>query len=370
VLRGQFDHLGGDDASRQALLYLADLGDRSAVEPIRTKLLAAPGGKFEDLPGAAIGAEALVAFGEPDGAATVLKVAKQYTESEDQPDEFIVHALASIDGPERAAANAALLAIADGEDDQISPLALEVLARNAAKEARDSFLRIAKDEEAEGRTRATAVAGLLRIGDPAGAELAQKLVADATKPESPAGGQAAPEAPAPPEPQDVAAGFGVEGAVETVPYIQKLVDTALVDDAAGTVWVADEATMALVRIHAKGGGAAIVPWLKALAQKSENEYEDYAGYALWALGDDTTAPIVAKTLEGSVAAWATPSDMGPAIDMLDIAARRGTAATPPLRAIVDSAAQIDPASGAKGMSTAIVGLNLAAAHAFLKSGGK
>jgi hypothetical protein len=369
VLRGQFDRLAGDDVSRQALLYLADLGDRTAVEQIRTKLLAAPGGKFDDLPAAAIGAEALVAFGEPDAAATVLKVAKQYTENEQDPDEFLVHALARIDGPDRAAANAALVAIADGEDDQISPLAVEVLAKNAAKEARESFLRIAKNEEAEARTRASAIAGLLRIGDPAGAELAQKLVAEATKPESPAEKPAA-DAAAPPQPEDVAAGFGVEGAVETVPYVQKIVDATLAEEAAGTVWVAEEATLSLVRIHAKSGGAAVIPWLKALGEKSEGEYEDYAAYALWALGDEASAPIVAKSLESSVAAWSTPSDMGPAIDLLDIAARLGTAAKSPLRPMVDSAAQIDPASGEKGLSASIIGLNLAAAHAFLKSGGK
>src|SRR6185295_16416594 len=108
----------------------------------------------------------------------------------------------------RAAANAALLAIADGEDDQIAPLAVEVLARNAAKEARASFLRIAKNAEAEGRTRASAVAGLLRIGDPAGAELAQMLVAEATKPES-ATEKPAEDTAAPPEREDLAAGFGI-----------------------------------------------------------------------------------------------------------------------------------------------------------------
>jgi hypothetical protein len=360
VLRGQLDHLGGDDLSRQALLYLADLGERAAVNPIHEKLLVVANGKFEDLSAAAVGAEALLAYGEAGAAATALKVAKQYTEDEEDADEFLVRALARIDGAERAEANAALVKIADAADDQIAPLAVEILARNAAKQARETFLRIAKDENAEGRIRGAAVAGLLRIEDPAAKELADKLVAEASKPDNAAG----------PQPEEVAAGFGVEGAVETVPYIQKLLDASLAEEAAGAVWVADEATLAIVRIHAKGGGTALVPWLKELAKKSDAEYEDYAAYALWALGDEASAAIVADTLKGSVAAWNTPSNMDPAIDILDIAARRGTAANPPLRPIVDSAAQIEPASAEKGLNTNIVALNLAAAHAFLKSGGK
>ena len=360
VLRGQLDRLGGDDVSRQALLYLADLGDRAAVNVIHEKLLVLANGKYEDLSAAAVGAEASLAFAEPGAAATALKLAKQYTADEEDADEYLVRALARIDGPERAEATAALVKIADGDDEQIATLAVEILARNAAKEARATFLRIAKDENAEGRIRGSAVAGLLRIDDPAGKELAEKLVNEASKPDNAAG----------PQPEDVAAGLGIEGAVETIPYIQKLLDASLAEEAAGTVWVADEATLALARIHAKGGGTALVPWLKELAKKSDGEYEDAAAYALWALGDDASVPIVATTLEGSVAAWSTPSNMDPAVDILDVAARRGTAANPPLRAIVDSAAQIDPASAEKGLSASLISLNLAAAHAFLKSGGK
>jgi hypothetical protein len=360
VLRGELDRLGGDDVSRQALLYLADLGDRSVVGAIHDKLLAEAGGKFEDLPAAAIGAEASLVFGEPGAAQTVLKVAKQYADEQEDADEFLVRALARVDGPERAAATAELVKIATLGDPQIAVVAVQALAKNAAKEARETFLRFAKDESADGKLRGAAVAGLFRIEDPAAKELADKLVAAAGVAESAEG----------PEPQDVVAGFGVEGAVEVVPYLQKLTDAAVAQDSAATIWVADEATAALVRIHANGGGTALVPWLKALAKKSEGEYEDAAAYTLWAFGDEGSAAAVAKTLEGSVATWATPNNMEPAVDILDTAARLGTAAKPPLRALVDSAAQIDPAAGAKGLSVDLVALNLAAAHAFLKSGGK
>lgn len=361
VLRGQLDRLGGDDVSRQALLYMADLGDRSAVNVLHEKLLAVANGKFEDLSAAAIGAEASLAYGEPGAAATVLKVSKQYTEDEEDADEYLVRALARIDGPERAEATAALVKIADAGDDQIAPLAVEMLARNAAQEARATFFRIASDETAEGRIRGSAVAGLLRINDPAGKDLAEKLVAEAVKPDNTVGAQ----------PEDVAAGFGVEGAVETVPYIQKLVDASLAEEAAaGTVWVAEEAAAALVHIHAKGGGSALVPWLQALAKKSDSEYEDSAALALWAFGDEPSATLVAASLEGSVAAWSTPSNMDPAVEILDIAARRGVAAKAPLRTLVDSAAQVDPAAGDKAVNQSVISLNLAAAHAFLKSGAK
>jgi hypothetical protein len=361
VLRGQMDRLAGDDASRQALLYLADLGDRTVVNAFHEKLLKIQDGRFEDVRSAAVGAEASLAFGEPGAAATALKVAKQYEEEEEDPDDMLLHALARVDGPERAEATAILVKVAGNYvEDQVAPLAIEILAKNATKEARELFLTVARDPEAEARARGAAVAGLLRIADPEAKAVADKLVAEAANPDSPEG--VAPE--------DVVAGLGVEGAVEAVPYIQKLMDAAVSSDAAGAVWVGDETSTALVRIHAKGGGAALVGWLKEIAKKNEAEFEEAASYTLWAFGDAPSAAIVAKTLEGSVAAWNATTDMEPAVVILDTAARLGGAAAPPLRPIVDSAAQIDPASGAKGNYDALLSLNLAAAHAFLKSGGK
>ena len=121
-------------------------------------------------------------------------------------------------------------------------------------------------------------------------------------------------------------------------------------------------------IHAKGGGTELLPWLRELAKKDEAFYEDDASLALWALGDDSAAAAVATQLENMVSAWASPNNMDPAVEILDIAARRRVAAEKPFRAIVDAAAQIGSTGGAHpGTDYNLRALNLAAAHAFLKS---
>ena len=104
VLNSQLQDLGGDDASRQALLYYVDLGDRQAVNAIHEKLLVVHEGKFEDLPGAAVGVEALLAYGEKDASAKALQVARQYKADEEDPDDYLVRLLGRVTGSEKDAA--------------------------------------------------------------------------------------------------------------------------------------------------------------------------------------------------------------------------------------------------------------------------
>jgi hypothetical protein len=366
VLHEQLDRLAGDDASRQALLYLAELGDRAGVNAVHEKLLAAHEGTFDDLPAAAVGAEAMIAYGDKDGAATALKVAQEYVSTDEMPDEYLVRALARVEGAERAEAVAALLKIAaaagepDGDED-VSTVAVQALARSGAAEAREVFVQLAGNAELNGRIRGAAVAGLLRLSDAKGKELAEKLAHESSSETDGSGAQ----------PEDVIDGLGVEGAPGAIPYIRSIVDTVLADEGAPGMWEVPAAASAIARMHAKGGGAELVPWLREVGAKEDGFYESEAALALWALGEDASAAAVAAQLEGMVAAWSATTNMESAVEILDIAARRGVAAKPPFRAIVDSAAQLDPTRGQdKGTDYNLVSLKLAAAHAFLKSGGK
>lgn len=366
VLHEQLDRLAGDDASRQTLLYLADLGDRAGVNALHEKLLAAHDGQFDDLPGAAVGAEAMIAYGEKDGAATALKVAKEYAATEEAADEYLVRALARVEGAERAEAVAALVKIAgaagdaDGDED-VSTVAVQALARSGAAEAREVFAKLAANAELNGRIRGAAVAGLLKLSDPKGKEFAEKLARESSSQTDGSGAQ----------PEDVIDGLGVEGVDAAIPYIKSIVDTVLADEGAPGMWEVPAAASAIARMHAKGGGAELVPWLRAVGAKEDGFHEDEAALALWALGDDASAAAVAAQLEGMVAAWSATTNMESAVEILDIAARRGVAAKAPFRVIVDSAAQLDPTRGqGKGTDYNLVALKLAAAHAYLKSGGK
>ena len=359
VLASQLDQLGGDDVSRQALLYMADLGDRSAVNAIHEKLLTLHEGAFEDVLAAAVGVEALLAYGEPGASAKALEVAKQYKAEEEDPDEYLVHMLARVTGPERGAAVAELVAIAQGDDEDVASVAIDELAKLAAPEANAAFLAVAANPELEGHIRGAAAAGLLRLSDPKAKELTLKLFAGPGEADTFEG----------PEPEDVIEGLGVEGAVEASPYIRNAVDSSLTEEGLGGVWEVPAAASALARIHRKGGGAELVPWLRAIAQRDDAFHEDDAALALFAFGDDGSAALVAQGLEGSVAAgWAQPSQMETAVEILDIAARRGVAARPPFDTIVSCAAQLDPKRGSdKGIDYNLRSLSLAAAHAYLKS---
>ncbi len=363
VLYEQLSRLAADDESRQTLLYLASLGDRAGVNPAQAKLLARSDGQFDDLPAAALGAEAMIAYGEKDAAATALEVAKAYATAEETPDEFLVHALARVEGAERALAEAMLVKIASdaAEEEDVSLLAVQALARSGSAAARDVFVQIAENAELGGAIRGAAAAGLIRIPDAKGKDLAAKLARESTAENDGSGAQ----------PEDVIAGLGVEGATEAIPYVRSIVDALLSDENAMAMSEVPAAASAIARMHVKGGGAELVPWLRELGVKEDGFYESEAALALWALGDDASAAAVASQLEGYVCAWTATMNMEAAVEILDIAARRGVASKPPFRVIVDSAAQLDPTRGeGKGTDYNLVALKLAAAHAFLKSGGK
>jgi len=379
ILHAQLEQIGGDDLSRQALLYLADLGDKDGADAAR-KSLETKDGKFDDTAAAAVAIEALLAYGDAGAGAKALALAKQYADAEEPADEYLVRALARVEsGPEHAAAVAALLKIALAEGDEAtdvwdtSAIATAALARMSAPEAREAFAKIAADVKRGGQVRGAAVAGLLHLSDPRGKSLGDKLLAQATTPIPEAGDAKAPppkpesEPDDPPSPEDVIAGLGVEGAFEAGQYVKKTLDLVVADETNSALVEAPAAVTSLVRIFAKGGGQDFAPWLRELAKKDEFN-EDACALGLWALGDDSSAQAVAEQLRGAVSAWASPTNMEPAIEILDIAARRGAARSAAFRVIVDSAAQVSGANPQRpGVDNSLRALNVAAAHAFLKS---
>jgi len=377
VLRAALDDLGGDDVSRLTLLYLADLGDKDGADAAR-KLLETKDGKYEDKLGAAVALEALLAYGEPGAGAKALDLAKQYDADEEPADEYLVHALARVTSePERAAAVAALLKFATAEGDEadllgdVKMFATAALAKMAPPEARDAFAKIAADAKLGGQIRGSAVAGLLRLGDPRAKSLGDKLVAESTAPADDGTKSPSPEGDGPPLPDEVIMGLGVEGALGAGAYVKKTLEAVLADESNGGVFEAQAAASALPRIYAKGGGQDLAPWLRDLAKRAEL-IEEETTLALWALGDDASALAVADQLKGTVSAWASPMNMDAAIEILDIAARRGAARSAAFRVIVDAAAQVGGHATAQrpGMDYNLRSLNVAAAHAFLKSAAK
>jgi hypothetical protein len=357
VLAAQVATLGSDDESRQALLYLADLGDRSCLAAVRERLLARDANGFADSTAAAVGAEALLAFGEPDGAATALAVAKQYAAEDSDPDESLLRALARVKGAERAEALKTLLDVAGSDDAAVAALAVQLLAASGDREAGELFARLARDAAQDAPLRGAAAAGLLHMKDPKAAEIADALVRSATS----------KDADAKIDDAELLLGFGVEGAVEASPYVRKLVDAVLDVNDAGATFTMDELAPALAAIHRQGGGAELVPWLREVGKKYDNEYADVAALSLWTLGDDSQAAAVANQLRDALAKLPGLTDLDGAVAILDAAARRGVAGTPPFRPIVDTAAQIQAPSSAVAANGHVRALNLAAAHAFLKS---
>jgi hypothetical protein len=357
VFASQVAALDADDASREALLYLADLGDRSCLAAVRERLLARNEKGYTGLTAAALGAEALLAFGEKDAASVALAVAKQYASEEEDADEYLLHALARVQGAERGEALKSLIEAAESEDPNLVPLAVQLLAASSATEARDVLDRIARDAEQDAQVRGAAAAGLLHLKDPKAAELAESLVRAATNEKGEEQLDAA----------DLMVGFGVEGVAESSPYVRKLVDASLAVNDAGATFVMTELATALGAIYRTSGGAELVPWLREIGKRNDDEYSDETALAMWTLGDDSHAATVAQQLEAMVAQYAVVNGLEDAVEILDVAARRGVAAKEPFRRIVDSAAQIQPPSGAVAANGHVRALNLAAAHAFLKS---
>jgi hypothetical protein len=354
-----------DDGTRLALLYSADLGDRSALD-VANKLMEKKDGKYVALDEAALGAEALLAFKAPGAGAKALEVAKEFVAEEEAfGHEYVIHALARVEGEERAQATESLLQFARAfdEDEDMAALAVEALAKSGAPEARDDFAKIAGTKSLAGRIRGAAVAGLLRAGDPRGRQLAETLVKEATAQD------ASPHGTAPDDALDAESfltGLGVEGAVEASSYVRKTVDGLLAADAMMTEGL--PAMRSVARIHAAGGGADLVPWLRELAGKEDVDLEGEASFALWSLGEDAAAPKVASYLQRLLSEWPASVDSEMIVDIFDVAARRGVAGKPPIRALVETAAQLPArAEGAQGIATGVEEVNLAAAHAFLKS---
>ena len=374
VLKKELDSLGGDDLSRRTLLYLADLGDRSAVNAIHDKLLTQHEGQYEDPSGAAVGVEALLAYKEAAAGAMALKLAKQAID-EQTVDEYVVHMLARVEGAERAEAVSQLMKIAAGDDEFAAAAAVSALGAIAAPEAKDLLAKMSGDKALDGRIRGAAVAGLLHVGDARGPAAADALIQEAMteQPAPPAGKPMAPPAEGAdlhPEPEDVLGGLGVDGAVEAAPYVRKLMDLVIAQDAFAMI-AAPEAASSLLRIFVKGGGTDLIPWLHQIAKNEEVDLEAESALALWALGDEGAAVDVATQLESMIAAYIPPQGTEPMIEILAAAARRGVAAKMPLRPAVESAAQMTSPPGTKdGSDLGLREMKVAAAHAFLKSSGK
>lgn len=360
TLQAQLRALAADDESRQALLYLADLGERSAVSAVREQLLAESQGTFEDASAAALGAEALLAFGEPDGAAVLLRALKELRATEFPEDEYFVYALARVQGAERAEAVRELLRIAqDEEDPDIAAVAVQRLAEMAAPEAADAFVAIATDADQVEEARGSALAGLLRLGDARAKEIGDRLVKEMTDPDGDA------------RPDSFISGLAVEGATEASAIVRRVVDDVFAQDDPALFEVT-AAVAALSRIHAKGGGADLVPWLRELAAREDGFHADEVARVLFALGDDASAALVAQDLEAMLLNWTTPVvSMEDAVGLLELVARRKAGGEPPLRRLVDVAAQLDPTRGSgQPPAPTIVALNLAGSYAFLKSTAK
>lgn len=374
VLKKELESLGGDDLSRRTLLYLADLGDRSAVNVIHDKLLTQHEGQYEDASGAAVGIEALLAYKEASAGPMALKLAKQAID-EQTVDEYVVHMLARVEGAERGEAVSQLMKIAGGDDEFASAAAVSALGAIAAPEAKDLLAKTAGDKKLDGRVRGAAVAGLLHLGDPRAAAAADALIQEAMteQPAPPAGKPIAPPADGAdmhPEPEDVLGGLGVDGAVEAAPYVRKLMDLVIAQDAFAMI-AAPEAASSLLRIYVKGGGTDLIPWLHQIAKNEEVDLEAESALALWALGDEGAAVEVATQLENMIAAYIPPQGTEPMIEILDAAARRGVAGKMPLRPAVESAAQMTAPPGTKdGSDLGLREMKVAAAHAFLRSTGK
>jgi len=162
-----------------------------------------------------------------------------------------------------------------------------VLAKKrCARGQRSVFVKVAGDAELDAQIRASAVAGLLHLKDAKGRELAEKLIADSLKED--AGVDAS----------DVIAGFGIEGAVEADEFVKSALDRAIAAEDAAAIFHASAAASAIARIHANGGGADLVPWLRELATKNEASTRTTPRSPLWAVGDDASVPVVATNSRG------------------------------------------------------------------------
>jgi hypothetical protein len=383
VLHAQLDGIAGDEFGRQTLLYLADLKDPAGLEAAK-KLLEMENGKYVDLPGAAIALETMLVYGDAGAGARTLELGKQFdgedaAQSEDF--EYLARALARVEGAERGAAVAKLIEIVktatnEQEDDPgvttSATVAVAELARLAAPEAKETLATVAADKKLSGRQRGAAVAGLLRLRDPRAPDLAEKLLVEAMSADEPpaAGAQPGADVALTPDASEVVAGLGVEGAVEASPYVRKALEKAIEDPSLGA-FVDVEAPSAWIRIFAHDRAPAdLLTFLRDWAKNDDSAQSDSAR-ALFGAGDDSATEGAAAEVKAYVAMWPNMADSGPAVEILDVAARRGLAAKPAFRTIVDTAAQISPTKpGKDGIDLHVVGLNLAAAHAFLKSSGK
>src|SRR4030095_5859498 len=118
----------------------------------------------------------------------------------------------------------------------------------------------ARDAEQDAQVRGAAAAGLLHMKDPKAAELAESLVRAATNEKGEEQLDAA----------DLMVGFGVEGVAESSPYVRRLVT-------------------ALAATYRRSGGAELVPWLREIGKRNDDEYSDETALAMWTLGDDSHA---------------------------------------------------------------------------------
>lgn len=350
VLRGALANLDEDDPSRQAVLYLADLGDRQVVNPIHTRMLARDDGEWESTEAAAAGFEALMRLGEADSAAQLVELGRYALADEAFTVGMLAQALGAVKGEHAGAADEILAALALYEDDEEGAyFAVRELARRRSEAGRETFVRIVGDQETWPDVNvAAAVAGLLGLGDPRGAEAADSLVRRSAEDI---------------EGDAVILGLGVRGITEADPYVRAVLDQAIADET--EAWEASAACAALSDIHMDAPDAGAVAYIRGILDQGLAEGE--AAAALFALGEDDVIPLVASEIKFGVVA-VNESDPEDQILILESVARRKLAHHPDLRVAVDAAAQVTPAADAHpSVAERALSLRLAAAYAWLKS---
>ena len=342
-LAGMLGDLAPEEASRAALLYLAELRHPGLADIVRSELLARDGGEYEDPIAAALGLEVLLILGDAEAPAATQELARALLDEEDEV-EGIAQALARVPG---ADADRLLVELAESDYDDVASAAVEALATRGSRAGASVLPGLAADSERLDALRGTAVAALLMTGHERAAGSADALLA----------GDA--------DASEVVAGFGVPGADATVPYIERIMERAFEEQNADLEFA--EACYALAAIFRGTSGAArgrdlVLGWL----QRDPDLDGDEATYALWVLGDDTRTAAAAQLLANEVAN-AARHDPELAVDLLEEVARRGLARDPRFAKAVDAAAVAPPREGLPGLDLATQRLRAAAAYAYLRS---
>lgn len=334
---------GDFDLAVAAMEYLADSGDADEVRAAAAKLLVrgeGPGG-WDDVGLASAALTALFRIGDADTAAKILALGRDALEA-DEVEAPVVDALAAVAAsPDAArAAEARALLAKLTQDPFFYGEAIAALAEVRGAEGRERFQDVATDAEEDGTVRASAVAGLLAIGDPRGPEIMAKL-ADAAA-EDVAG-------------FEIVDGLGIRGVADGVETIRRLVRTAVEDE--NSALEIRSAAAALLEIRGAGQAApGDLEFLRGLLGLDDGLSDEHVHVALWALGDPSHAPHVAKALTRWVVPGSPWFDPEEAVWVLDLVGERREGGSDVFSKLVDSAAAIpvpsdpmrpDLAAGAK-----------------------